>query len=57
MTELDITFDLNQLDHDDTDNSVDYINSDWDNCNIMFRFTTDYVFFFNEGVISYTFKH
>ena len=23
----------------------------------MFRSTTDYVFFFNEGVISHTFKH
>ena len=55
--ELDIIFDLNQLDHNDTGNSVDYVDSDWGDCNIMFRFTTDYIFFFNGGVISHTSKH
>ena len=54
---LGITFDLNQLDHDDTGSSVDYVDSNWGGCNIMFRSTTDYIFFFNRGVISHTSKH
>ena len=54
---LGIIFGLNQLDHNDTGSPVDYIDSDWGGCNIMFRSTTDYIFFFNEGVISYISKH
>ena len=54
---LGITFGLNQLDHDDTGSPVGYIDSDWGGCNITFRSTTGYVFFFNGGVISHTSKH